>query len=66
MMNSGEKKALIPIKIIETIVPEISCESSRDLQIFNIICPIEQINPPTQNALKQFFIIGELGEFLLT
>ena len=51
---------------IEQIVQEISCESSRDLQIFNIICPIEQINPPTQNALKQFFIIGELGEFLLT
>ena len=25
-----------------------------------------EFNPPTQNALKQFFIIGELGEFLLT
>ena len=35
-MFNPVKKALIPIKIIETIVPEISCESSRDLQIFNI------------------------------
>lgn len=36
------------------------------LQKFIIICPIEQINPPTQNALKQFFNIGELGDFLST
>ena len=57
------KKALIEIKMIETTVPESSCERPLYLHISIIICPIEQIKPPTQNALKQFFKIGEFGDF---
>ena len=60
------KKALRPIKIIDTIVPLISVLKPRSLQMFKIIWPIEHIKPPTQKALTQFFIIGELGDFLLT
>ena len=60
------KNAEIPIKIIETIVPEVVVSKPRALQMLLIICPIVQIKPPTQKALKQFFKIGELGDFLLT
>ena len=60
------RKALIPIKRIDTIVPETSCDNPLVLQKFSIIWPIEQIRPPTQNALKQFLKIGELGDFLST
>lgn len=34
---------------------------TREVQSSKIICPIAQIRPPTQNALKQFFKIGEFG-----
>ena len=63
---SPVKNAEIPIKIIDTIVPDSVWSKPRSLQIFIIICPIVQINPPTQKALKQFFNIGELGDFLST
>jgi len=36
------------------------------LQKSKIICQIQQIRPPTQKALKQFFKIGELGDFWST
>ena len=51
---------------METIVPDAWVSKPRSLHILRIICPIVQINPPTQNALKQFFSIGELGVFLST
>ena len=60
------KNALIAINRIETIVPEVSCDNPLYLHTSIIICPIEQINPPTQKALKQSFNIGEFGDFLLT
>ena len=60
------KNAEIPINSIETIVPDVDVSKPRSLQMLRIICPIVQIKPPTQNALKQFFIIGELGDFLST
>ena len=52
--------------MIETIVPEVASSKPRALQISKIICPKVQIKPPTQNALKQFFNMGELGDFLST
>ena len=60
------KNAEIPINKMETIVPEICVSKPLSLQILRIICPIVQISPPTQNALKQFFKIGEFGDFLFT
>ena len=60
------KNAAIPINKMETIVPDAWVSKPRSLHILRIICPIVQINPPTQNALKQFFSIGELGVFLST
>ena len=65
-MFNPVKNALIAINIIETIVPELSCDNPLYLHTSIIICPIEQINPPTQKALKQSFNIGEFGDFLLT
>ena len=58
------RNAAMPIKTIETTVFAIAVSIPLYLQKSAMICPIEQINPPTQNALKQFFIIGELGDFL--
>ena len=58
------RNALIPIKTIDTIVPDIWISNPLYLQNSLIIWPIEQIKPPTPNALKQFLIIGELGDFL--
>ena len=57
------KNAEIPIRIIETIVPDVDWSKPLALQIFKIIWPIVQINPPTQKALKQFFQLGEFGDF---
>ena len=55
-----------PIKMIDTIVPEICVSKPRLLHILNIIWTILQISPPTQKALKQFLKIGEFGDFLST
>ena len=52
--------------MMETIVPEVCVLNPRSLHILRITCPIVQINPPTQNELKQFLKIGELGDFLST
>ncbi|MNL69841.1 hypothetical protein D3C87_1947540 [compost metagenome] len=52
-----------PIKIIETIVKDISFGTFLYLQKSNIICPIEHINPPIKNAFMQFLTIGEFGVF---
>ena len=60
------KSADNPIKIMETIVPEAFSSKPLYWQKDNINCPREQINPPTQNALRQFLRIGELGDFLFT
>lgn len=60
------KKALQKTKIIETIVYEVDSSIPLVLQISKMICPIEQINPPTQKALKQFFKVGEFGVFSST
>lgn len=60
------KKALMAIKIIEVIVPDISVSNPLNLQKNSIICPIEQINPPIKKAFRQFLKIGELGDFLST
>ena len=60
---SDVKKAERPIKMIDTTVLEDVTSIPLYLQKSKIICPILQINPPTQNALKQFFKIGELGVF---
>ena len=63
-MLSPVKKAAIPINIIETIVDELVASSPLYLQKSNIICPIEQISPPTQKALKQFLNRG-IRRFLI-
>ena len=60
------KSADNPIKIMETIVPEAFSSKPLYWQKDNINCPIDQINPPTQNALRQFLRMGELGDFLFT
>ena len=60
------KKADIPINKMETIVPDVWVSNPRSLHILSIICPIVQIKPPTQKALKQFFRMGEFGDFLST
>ena len=60
------KIAARPISIIETTVEELVWSIPLYRQKSIIIWPIEQISPPTQNALKQFFSIGELGVFLST
>ena len=60
------KNAEIPISKMETIVLEVDVSKPRSLQILKITWPIVQINPPTQKALKQFFNIGEFGDFLST
>lgn len=62
LVNSAE----MPIKTIETTVEAEVWSRPLYMQKFIIICPIEHIKPPTQNALKQFFKIGELGDFLST
>ena len=49
------KNAAKPINIIDTIVPDVVVSKPLCLQMFNNICPIEQINPPVQNALNKFF-----------
>ena len=49
----------IPISIIDTIVEADVSSAPLNVQKSNIICPIVHINPPTQNALKQFFSIGD-------
>ena len=58
------KKADIPINKMETIVPDVCVSNPRSLHILSIICPIVQIKPPTQKALKQFFRMGEFVLFL--
>ena len=60
------KKAEIPINKMETIVPEVCVSNPLSLHILRITCPMVQISPPTQKALKQFFYCGELGDFLST
>lgn len=65
-MLSPVKNAAIPINIIDTTVLQAVTSMPLYLQKSKMICPIEQIRPPTQNALKQFFRIGELGDFLST
>ena len=52
--------------LIDTTVEELTSSIPLNLQKFIIIWPIQQIKPPTQSALKQFFNIGELGDFLST
>ena len=56
----------MPIRIIDTTVELLVWSNPLKLQKSKIICPIEQINPPVQNALKQFLKMGELGDFLST
>ena len=51
------KIAEIAINEIDTTVDAIVLSISLNIQKSNIICPIEQINPPTQKALKQSFNI---------
>ena len=63
---SPVKKAEIPINNMETIVPDVWVSNPLSLHILRITCPMVQINPPTQKALKQFFNRGELGDFLST
>ncbi len=63
---SAVSKAARPIQVIYTIVEHAVSSSPLYLQKSKIICPIEHISPPTQKALKQFFKIGELGDFLST
>ena len=46
----------MPIKMIETIVLDVAISKPRSLQILDIICPIVQIRPPTQKALKHFLV----------
>ena len=60
------RNALKNTRIIETMVYAFVSSIPRVLQNSNIICPSAHINPPTQKALKQFFIIGELGVLLST
>ena len=60
------KIAESPIRQMETIVLDEVWSNPLDEQQKNIIWPIEQINPPTQNALKQFLKVGELGDFFFT
>ena len=55
-----------PISTIDTTVDAEVWSKPLYIQKSIIICPIEHIKPPTQNALKQFFKIGELGDFLST
>ena len=57
------KNAERPIKEIETIVLHAAVSKPLNLQKSKISCPIQQINPPITNAKKQFFKIGELGDF---
>ena len=58
------KIAAIPRSTRDTTVEEDVSSIPLNLQKSNRICPKLQISPPTQNALKQFFKIGELGYFL--
>ena len=51
---------------METIVPDSCVSRPLNLHASLIICPIEHISPPTQNALKQFLRIGELGDLEFT
>lgn len=60
------KIAANPISTIDTTVDEAVWSIPLYIQKFIINWPITHINPPTQNALKQFFNIGELGDFLST
>ena len=60
------KNADSAIKVIETTVLHSVTSIPLNLQKSKIICPIEQISPPTQKALNQFFKIGEFGDFLST
>lgn len=46
------KNAVTPIKIIETIVPEVSISHPLYLQISDINCPIEQMRPPNPESIK--------------
>ena len=56
-MFNPVKIADIPINIIETIVPAALSSKPLYWQKDNISWPIEQIKPPTQNALIQFLFI---------
>ena len=60
------RNALIKISIMDTIELHTSVSNPKYLHDSNIICPMEQIRPPTQKLLKQFLKIGEFGDFLLT
>ena len=62
-MFNPVKKAEIKINIIETMVLDKVSSMFRYLQYSKIICPMAHIRPPTQKLLKQFFKIGELGDF---
>ena len=47
-MFNPVRKADKPINKMETIVPEVCVSNPLSLQILSMICPMVQINPPTQ------------------